>query len=123
MKTITLFVSLLFFLGTLAVFAVDVQDVIRLPKTGHRKPVIYFDHRAHVEDYNAVCIDCHHKGTNQKCSSCHHKKDRGNVINLKGAFHQQCHDCHRQSSGPRACGRCHIPPEERDDHFQKEARE
>lgn len=120
MKTCTLFVALLLFLSTLAVLATEVEDVIRLPKTGHRKPVIYFDHRAHVDDYNAVCIDCHHKGTNQKCSSCHDKKDRGNVINLKGAFHQQCHDCHLRTSGPRACGRCHIPPDEKKGELQKE---
>jgi primosomal protein N' len=29
------------------------------------------------------------------------------VINLKGAFHQQCHDCHRKTAGPRSCEKCH----------------
>ncbi|MCP4133376.1 MAG: cytochrome c3 family protein [bacterium] len=79
-----------------------------LPKTGHRKPRILFDHKAHVEKYNTECIDCHHKGTNKPCSACHEKKDKGAVVNLKGAFHQQCHDCHRKTAGPKGCGRCHT---------------
>lgn len=85
----------------------SLNDIIVLQKTGHRKPPIRFDHRAHMEDYNTECIDCHHLGSMKKCSECHKKKDRGAVINLKIAFHQQCHDCHRRTSGPRACINCH----------------
>ncbi|MDY6934305.1 MAG: cytochrome c3 family protein [Spirochaetota bacterium] len=85
----------------------SVDDNIILPKTGHRKPQILFNHKAHSEDYEAKCIDCHHKAKNQKCSKCHLHRDKGNIINIKGAFHQQCHDCHRRTSGPKACGRCH----------------
>ncbi len=91
----------------LPVFAMD--DVIVLPKTGHTKPPIHFSHRAHHDEYGALCTDCHHQGSvNKKCSSCHTGKDMGTVINLKDAFHQQCHDCHRRSAGPKACGRCHV---------------
>ncbi len=82
--------------------------VVVIEKTGHRKPPIKFNHQAHIEKYNTECIDCHHKGTNKKCSTCHKKRDVGNVINLKGAYHQQCHDCHRKTKGPRSCGRCHV---------------
>jgi len=83
-----------------------VQSVV-LQKTGHRKPSITFNHKSHMEDYNAECTDCHHKGSLKKCSECHLKKDMGKVINLKGAFHQQCHDCHRKTAGPKACKLCH----------------
>lgn len=83
------------------------MKVITLPKTGHRKPEIHFDHLKHIEDYNTECIDCHHKATNKKCSACHLQKDKGAVVNLKDAYHQQCHDCHRKTDGPKACGRCH----------------
>lgn len=96
-------------IATAMLYAMDVSDIIELPKTGHRKPPIFFHHKDHVEKHEAVCIDCHHKGTNKKCSECHKMQDQGQVINLKGAFHQQCHDCHRRTSGPRACGRCHVP--------------
>lgn len=81
---------------------------VELPKTGHRKPVIAFNHRYHVERYDTECIDCHHKGGNKKCKECHLRRDQGKIINLKGAYHQQCHDCHRKTAGPKACGRCHI---------------
>ena len=82
--------------------------IIILPKTGHRKPKIHFNHLYHIEKYNTECIDCHHKLTNKKCSKCHLKRDQGNIVNLKDAYHQQCHDCHRKTSGPKACLRCHI---------------
>lgn len=84
-----------------------VADVIVLPKTGHTKPPIAFSHKLHSEDYDAKCIDCHHTGKNMKCSGCHLRRDQGKIINLKGAFHQQCQDCHRKTSGPKGCGRCH----------------
>lgn len=85
----------------------SIDDFIKIQKTGHRKPPILFSHKAHSEDYDTKCIDCHHKGLNQKCSKCHLKNDQGNIINIKGAFHQQCHDCHRKTSGPKGCSRCH----------------
>ncbi len=85
----------------------SVEDVIVLPKTGHRKPPITFSHRAHAEDYGIKCVNCHHTGKNIKCSRCHLRRDKGNIINLKGAFHQQCLGCHRKTSGPKGCGRCH----------------
>jgi hypothetical protein len=78
-----------------------------LQKTGHRKPSILFNHKSHMEDYNTECVDCHHKGSLKRCSSCHKIKDVKNVINIKGAFHQQCHNCHRNTRGPKACKLCH----------------
>lgn len=87
---------------------IAVKDSVILPKTGHRKPAIYFNHKAHVELYDTECIDCHHTVKNEKCSVCHTNKDQGKVINLKEAFHQQCLDCHRKTSGPKVCGKCHV---------------
>lgn len=85
-----------------------VEDRVVLPKTGHRKPPIVFTHKNHSSFYGIKCIVCHHKGKNAACSTCHLRRDQGKVINLKGAFHQQCHDCHRRSAGPRGCSRCHV---------------
>ncbi|MBP7603803.1 MAG: cytochrome c3 family protein [Spirochaetes bacterium] len=85
----------------------SMEDVITLQKTGHRKPPIVFTHKLHAENYGAKCISCHHTGDNVRCSNCHMRRDRDNVINLKGAYHQQCLDCHRKTAGPKGCGRCH----------------
>jgi len=85
----------------------NVKDIIPLDKTGHRLPQIQFNHRGHVEEYNTECINCHHMGSTGKCSSCHKKKDEGSVVNLKAAFHQQCHECHRRTAGPQDCHSCH----------------
>lgn len=85
----------------------NVRDIIPLEKTGHRLPQIQFNHKGHVEEYNTECVDCHHMGSMARCSSCHGKKDQGAVINLKAAFHQQCHECHRRTSGPQGCHSCH----------------
>ncbi|HOP65015.1 MAG TPA: cytochrome c3 family protein [Spirochaetota bacterium] len=84
-----------------------VKDIISLEKTGRRLPRIQFNHRGHVEEYNTECVDCHHLGSIAKCSSCHGKKDEGAVINLKAAFHQQCHECHLRTAGPKGCHSCH----------------
>lgn len=85
----------------------NASDVILLEKTGHRLPRIRFNHKAHIERYDTECIDCHHLGSTQKCSACHKKKDMGNIVNIRGAFHQQCHECHRRTKGPQACMQCH----------------
>lgn len=83
------------------------KDSIALQKTGHRLPQIIFNHKAHIEEYNTECIDCHHLGSIKKCSDCHTNKDVGAVINIKGAYHQQCHECHRRTAGPQGCSNCH----------------
>lgn len=83
------------------------RDIISLEKTGHRLPQIQFNHKGHVEEYNTECVDCHHMGSMKKCSSCHKNKDEGAVVNLKAAFHQQCHECHRRTEGPKGCHSCH----------------
>ncbi|MBN2038716.1 MAG: cytochrome c3 family protein [Spirochaetes bacterium] len=88
-------------------FLFSAEDYIELTKTGHRKPVIVFSHGAHSRDYDNKCVDCHHTGEQVKCSFCHKYRDQGKIINMKGAFHQQCHECHSKKSGPKACGRCH----------------
>ncbi len=85
----------------------SMKAIILLDKTGHRLPQIMFNHKAHIEQYNTECIDCHHLGSTKKCSSCHMHRDRGEVINIKGAYHQQCQDCHRRNDGPKGCHRCH----------------
>ncbi len=91
-------------IGT-ALFSVD--DVITFPRIGHRMPAVIFTHRVHSEQYVTQCVNCHHFGKNSSCSTCHLQRDQGSTINIKGAFHQHCIDCHRKTHGPLACNRCH----------------
>jgi len=99
-------------IGILALFVMSgalysVEDIMILPKVGHRQPPVAFTHRAHANHYGLKCVDCHHTGENTKCSQCHLIRDQAAIINLKGAFHQQCLGCHRKLSGPLGCSRCH----------------
>ena len=32
---------------------------------------VVFDHKRHIVDYKAECIECHHTGSTTKCSACH----------------------------------------------------
>lgn len=106
--TFILLVSTLYMAGGLY----SIEDKVLIEKTGHNKSQILFNHKSHSEEYGAKCSDCHHGQASdtteyKKCRECHKERDQGHIINLKGAFHQQCHDCHRKTSGPKACGRCH----------------
>ncbi|MEJ5361524.1 MAG: cytochrome c3 family protein [Spirochaetota bacterium] len=87
---------------------ISYKDIITIEKTGHRLPPIRFNHKRHIEEYETECIDCHHNGSLKRCSECHGKKDKGEVISLRGAFHQQCHECHVKSKGPKGCAGCHA---------------
>ena len=89
-------------------FYSKIKDVFLIEKTGNRfAKQISFSHKRHSEEYNIECTECHHNGSLQKCGACHKKKDIGSVMNLKSAFHQQCHECHNRTKGPKNCYGCH----------------
>jgi hypothetical protein len=103
LSTVIVFVMLLLICSALY----SINDIIVLPKVGHLEPPVTFTHGLHSKNYGLKCIDCHHTGKIIKCSSCHKRQDQVAVINLKGAYHQQCLGCHRKISGPLGCSRCH----------------
>lgn len=78
------------------------------------EPVI-FTHRLHAEmaEMAGGCKMCHHynpPGNVIGCKECHSvERFRGDVSkpDLKGAYHQQCMNCHRQWSGKVECESCH----------------
>ncbi|MDF1611715.1 cytochrome c3 family protein [Stygiobacter electus] len=92
-----------------------VLTIDRLKKqTDIYKPVI-FTHRLHAEmsDMAGGCKMCHHYNPPGKvigCKECH-EIDRNRIDiskpDLKGAYHQQCMNCHRQWSGKVECLSCH----------------
>jgi hypothetical protein len=102
---IALIVCVIFLLIGSALYSID--DIIILPKVGHLERPVAFTHGLHSKNYGLKCIDCHHTGKKIKCSSCHLRQDQVAIINIKGAYHQQCLGCHRKISGPLGCSRCH----------------
>ncbi|MCX7874701.1 MAG: cytochrome c family protein [Melioribacteraceae bacterium] len=78
------------------------------------KPVT-FTHRLHAEmsDMAGGCKMCHHYNPPGKiigCIDCHQiERNRIDISkpDLKGAYHQQCMNCHRQWSGKVECESCH----------------
>jgi hypothetical protein len=85
-------------------------------KTGTYGPVV-FSHRTHAQmtEMSGGCYGCHHYNDTAlnilSCISCHpaeRKRENVNVPDLKGAYHRQCLECHRQWSGSPECLSCHL---------------
>jgi len=71
-----------------------------------------FDHTGH-EDYADDCETCHHHASGVEhtppCRECHGETS-GDLRKpgLKGAYHRQCMNCHREmDAGPMGCEDCH----------------
>ena len=71
-----------------------------------------FSHANHVE-YDEDCEVCHHHSSEVEkfppCRECHGIAFKSlDKPGLKGAYHRQCMNCHRQmDSGPLGCQECH----------------
>lgn len=78
---------------------------------------VNFPHKLHAEmsKISGGCIQCHHYNTTdniEPCSDCHNKDREKAVItrpDLRGAYHQQCMNCHRKWSHQTECNSCHTP--------------
>ena len=76
---------------------------------------VVFTHRLHSEmaEMSGGCVSCHHYNPPGKivaCNSCHNEERKREDVNrpdLKGAYHRQCMDCHREWSGNTNCDGCH----------------
>jgi hypothetical protein len=78
-----------------------------------------FDHRSHAQmaAMGKGCETCHHYSPDAlkhpECKSCHVRaaadKRTLRQPTLKGAYHRQCLNCHREWSGANQCGTCHQP--------------
>ena len=73
---------------------------------------VQFDHSSH-EGYADNCETCHHHASGVEhtppCRECHGKVS-GDLRKpgLKGAYHRQCMNCHREmEAGPMGCEECH----------------
>jgi hypothetical protein len=90
-------------------------DVVAIKSIQNIYSSVIFPHRLHSEmsKISGGCIQCHHYNTSaklHKCRYCHEKNRKRDDISkpdLKGAYHQQCMDCHREWSHKIGCNTCH----------------
>ena len=101
-----------------------VQDVIKMENKAyakHKKSIVMFSHKKHIEEYKAGCGECHHDADGkaldnlkigddvQNCIECHKKpserpkgKDAPKLTKQQKleyhaeAIHMNCKDCHKK---------------------------
>lgn len=93
-------------------------NVVILNELEDRYLPVPFDHKGHADmaEMTTGCTTCHHytaEGTaHPACKSCHEVssvREDMRKPGLKGAYHRQCMNCHREWSHETACGVCHPP--------------
>jgi hypothetical protein len=98
----------------------ETPELIVIDQLKDRYGPVYFSHRLHAQmsEMSGGCGGCHHFNTTGpilNCNSCHEtsrKRNDVSVPDLKGAYHRQCMDCHREWSHSTACNSCHLPIKE-----------
>ena len=92
-------------------------EIIVIDQLSKRYGPVYFSHRIHAQmsTMSGGCETCHHHNTSgpiMKCSNCHQdsrQREDISIPDLKGAFHRQCMDCHREWSHQTGCDNtCHM---------------
>ncbi len=91
-------------------------DVVILDRIEGPYLPVPFDHRGHatMAEMGRGCVTCHHytpEGQpHPSCIACHDPSTEGTDIHkpgLKGAYHQQCLNCHRDWIDETKCFVCH----------------
>ena len=91
--------------------------LIVLDQLSNRYGPVYFLHKIHAQMsvMSGGCENCHHHNTSGpilKCNTCHdpvRNRENVSVPDLKGAYHRQCMDCHREWSHETGCDNtCHT---------------
>jgi len=93
----------------------DAPEIITITKLTNLYEPSEFSHRKHAEmaEMGSGCTQCHHfnpPGDIVPCSKCHLPQSSESDINrlgLKGAYHRQCMNCHREWSNKLECESCH----------------
>ncbi|UCE58225.1 MAG: cytochrome c3 family protein [Phycisphaerales bacterium] len=105
--------------GSRAIFVPGAQgpDVVILDELEDAYLPVPFDHKGHAEmaEMASGCATCHHytpRGQQHPpCKACHDvSADEANIDKpaLRGAYHQQCLNCHREWINERDCDACHL---------------
>lgn len=90
--------------------------MIVIDQLSNRYGPVYFSHRIHAQmsTMSGGCETCHHHNTSGpilQCNSCHdasRQREDISIPDLKGAYHRQCMDCHREWSHETGCNTCHT---------------
>ena len=91
-------------------------EVLEMGEKGGQFGPVRFTHKLHAEmsEMSGGCYGCHHYNSTSmtilSCRECHPKaRSRADISmpDLKGAYHRQCMDCHRQWTHSTACNGCH----------------
>ncbi len=126
LKIAVIGVVLLSMAGISALYAgTDVKDVIKMENKAyekHKRGIVMFTHKKHVDEYKAGCGECHHDENNKplnnikigddvkNCIECHkipsekpRKKKGAPKLTKKErldyhaeAIHYNCRDCHKK---------------------------
>jgi hypothetical protein len=92
-------------------------DVVILDELADVYLPVPFDHKGHASmaEMTGGCSTCHHFSPDSErpptCKTCHDVFSAGTDIykpGLKGAYHQQCMNCHRDWVDETDCGICHV---------------
>jgi len=96
----------------------DGPDIVILDQLVELYLPVPFDHKGHARmaEMTHGCATCHHftpPGTpHPACRTCHDPKSAGTDIakpGLKGAYHRQCLNCHKEWTDEKDCVKCHAP--------------
>ncbi|MEN8191325.1 MAG: cytochrome c3 family protein [Bacteroidota bacterium] len=93
-----------------------VPEEITIDKLEDLYMPVHFSHEAHADmsKMSGGCTQCHHNSTSNEvepCSNCHNEersREDVSIPDLKGAYHQQCMNCHREWSHETECSSCHL---------------
>ncbi|MEO8232455.1 MAG: cytochrome c3 family protein, partial [Ignavibacteriota bacterium] len=91
-------------------------ELITINQLSDKYGPVYFSHKIHAQmsTMGGGCETCHHHNTSGpilQCTTCHsssRKREDVSIPDLKGAFHRQCMDCHREWSHENGCNTCHT---------------
>ncbi len=92
-------------------------EVVIMSRSSEQYGPVVFSHRLHADmsEMSGGCYGCHHYNSTSmailSCKECHPASRARSDISmpdLKGAYHRQCMDCHRQWGKTTECTTCHI---------------
>ena len=92
-------------------------DVIQIDRMARFYSPVPFAHKIHADmsEMNGGCANCHHynqqSDTPAACVECHPPAAGAGTLaqpGLKGAYHRQCLNCHRDWAHSNACEYCHT---------------
>ena len=99
--------------------AITGPTVVEMGEKGGQYGPVHFAHKMHADmsEMSGGCYGCHHYNSTSmailSCRECHPKaraREDISMPDLKGAYHRQCMDCHRQWNHSTDCNGCHQKP-------------